>query len=136
MIKKLFVETPKKGSLVEITGAVKAAVAESGKKEGLVIVTTPDTDAGILLTSFYDPKGHEDIIDDFTRIFPARDNFHFKGSAKEAAAHSMSSVAGQSLDVILHEGELCLGGSQGIFLGEYTGAGTREYVVTVMGFGQ
>lgn len=134
MIKKMYVETPKKGSLVEITEAVKAAVTESGEKEGLVIVMTPDTDAGILMTSFYDPKGHEDIIDDFTRIFPARDNFYFKGGVTEAAAHSMAAVAGQSLDVILHGGELCLGGSQGIFLGEYTGAGTREYVVTVMGW--
>lgn len=133
MVKKLFVETPKKGSLVEITEAVKEAVAESGKREGLVIVMTPDTDAGILITSFYDPKGHEDIMDDFTRMFPARDNFHFRGGNAEAAAHSMSAVAGQSLDVILHEGELCLGGSQGIFLGEYTGAGMREYGVTVMG---
>lgn len=133
MIKKLFVETPKKGSLTEITGAVKEAAAESGVKEGVVVVTTLDADAGILFTSFYDPKGHEDIIDDFTRIFPARDNFHFEGSVTEAAAHSMSAIAGQSLEVILHEGELCLGGSQGIFMAEYVKAGSREYVVTVMG---
>ena len=133
MLKKNTIMTPQKGCLVEITEAVKEAVAASGLQEGVVTVCTPDVDAGILITSFYDTKGHEDIIDDFVRIFPARDNFHFQGSVTEGAAHSKSSVAGQSLDFILSEGEMKLGGSQGIFLAEYAEPRERTYYIKVIG---
>ena len=133
MIKKIKINTPKKGSLIEITDEVKKAVAESNVKSGIVTVMTPDDDAGILVTSFYDPKGYEDIIDDFTRIFPARDNFHYKGSVTEGAAHSMSSVAGQTFDLILDEGELKLGDSQGIFFAEYVKEQEREYFISICG---
>ena len=80
------IRTLKKGSLVEITEEVQKIVAQSGIVHGVAVVRTPDTDAGILCTSFYDPKGHEDIIDDFTRIFPARDNFHRQESVTHCAA--------------------------------------------------
>lgn len=133
MLEKKTVATPQKGCLVEITEAVKEAVASSGLQEGIVTVCTPDVDAGILITSFYDTKGHEDIIDDFVRIFPARDNFHFQGSVTEGAAHSKSSVAGQSVDFILSGGEMKLGGSQGIFLAEYAEPRERTYYIKAIG---
>ncbi len=133
MLVRKTLETLKKGSLIEITEEVKAAVAQSGMTEGMVTVMTPDVNAGILITSFFDPKGHEDIIDDFVRIFPARDNFRFAGSVTEGAARSMSAVAGQSADFILADGELKLGGSQGIFFAEYAVPGKREYMVQITG---
>ncbi len=132
MLRKVTVETPKKGCLVEITETVKNIVAESGVQDGMVVVMTTDVNASILITSFYDSKGHEDIIDDFVRIFPARDNFHFGGSVTDGAAHSMSSVTGQTAEFILSEGEMKLGGSQGIFFAEYLGAKTREYLVKII----
>lgn len=107
-------------------------MAESGVQDGMVVVMTTDVNASILITSFYDSKGHEDIIDDFVRIFPARDNFHFGGSVTDGAAHSMSSVTGQTAEFILSEGEMKLGGSQGIFFAEYSGAKTREYLVKII----
>lgn len=127
------VSTQTKGSLVEITEAVRRTVAESGIDHGIAVVRTLDTTAGILCTSFYDPKGHEDIIDDFTRIFPARDNFHWEGTVTQAAAHSKASVAGMSMDFIVENGELALGSSQGVFLAEYCLPQCREYGITVLG---
>ena len=51
MLKKNTIMTPQKGCLVEITEAVKEAVAASGLQEGVITVCTPDVDAGILITS-------------------------------------------------------------------------------------
>lgn len=133
MLEKRTIQASRKGELMEITEEVKKIVAESGISSGIVVVSTPDIDAGILCTSFYDPKGHEDIIDDFVRIWPARDNFHFQGTVTEGAAHSKSSVAGQSMDFILENGEMQLGGSQGIFFAEYCEPRQREYIVKVFG---
>lgn len=120
-------------ALVEITGRVKEIVAQSGVKSGLAVVGTPHEDAGILCTSFYDPKGHEDIMEDFHRIWPARDDFHCQGNPRECAAHGKAAVAKQSMDFIVEDGELKLGGSQGIFFAEYCEPRDREYAVTVFG---
>ena len=126
MLRKVTVETPKKGCLVEITETVKNIVAESGVQDGMVVVMTTDVNASILITSFYDSKGHEDIIDDFVRIFPARDNFHFGGSVTDGAAHSMSSVTGQTAEFIVCDGDMKLGVCTGILFAEYKGAKRRE----------
>jgi len=133
MFEKRTIQADRKGVLVEITQEVKDIVAASGITTGIAVVYTPSIDAGILCTSFYDPKGHEDIIDDFVRIWPARDNFHFQGSVTQGAAHSKSSVAGQSMDFIVEAGQLALGGSQGIFFAEYCEPCQREYIVKVFG---
>lgn len=127
------IQTKKKGSLLEITQQVQKIVKESGVKSGLAVVSTPHVDAGILCTSFYDVKGHEDIIDDFERIWPARDNFCCNASATTCAAHSKAAVAGQVMDWIVEDGELQLGSSQGIFFAEYCEPCQREYTVSILG---
>lgn len=127
------IETPAKGTLVELTPVIQETVAQSGIRQGIAVVRTRDTDAGILCTSFYDPKGHEDIMDDFTRIFPARDNFFCAKDVTTCAAHSKASVAGMSMDLIVEDGQLVLGSSQGIFLAEYCGPRMREYDIVILG---
>ncbi|NLO85457.1 MAG: YjbQ family protein [Clostridiales bacterium] len=127
------IQADKAGTLVEITERVKEIVALSGVKSGIAVINTPYDDAGILCTSFYDPKGHEDIIDDFNRIWPARNDFHCKSDAVRCAAHSKAAVGKQSMDFIVEDGELKLGGSQGIFFAEYCEPSKREYTVTLLG---
>ena len=127
------VQTAKRGSLLELTEEVKQIVAASGIHHGVALVSTPEPGAGILCTSFYDPKGHEDLIEDFDRIWPARLDFQSTGDPWKVAAESKASVAGQSMDFIVEEGTLKLGGSQGIFFGEYVAGQQRTYAVTVLG---
>lgn len=121
--------------LIEITDAVRELVADSGVTEGVALVGTGDPDAGLLITSYFDKKGHEDICDDFVRIWPARDNFRFEGPVAEGAAHSKASVAGQVLDLIVTDGTLQLGRSQGLFFAEYNQPRPRSYWVKIFGAG-
>ena len=127
------IQAQQKGMLAEITEYVKDTVRASGIRQGIAVVSTPHADAGILCTSFYDPKGHEDIMDDFVRIWPARDNFHFAGSVVRGAAHGKSATAGTVMDFIVEEAELVLGDSQGIFLADYCEPKERVYQVKVFG---
>lgn len=133
MYTKVQIQTEKKGSLLEITKEIQRIVSESGVKSGLAVVSTPHSDAGILCTSFYDPKGHEDIIDDFGRIWPARDNFRCHAPVSKCAAHSKAAVAGQVTDWIIEDGVIQLGNSQGIFFAEYCEPCQREYAVSILG---
>ena len=129
MLVKKTVKTDAPG-LYEITAEVKAAVAASGVKEGLCVVYVTDADAAVMITSFWDKKGHEDILDDYNRIFPARLDYRFEPCKVQAAAHSKSAVTGMSLDVIISGGEPALGSSQGVFLAEFVGGGKeRPYLI-------
>lgn len=125
--------TTQRHQLVEITQEVKNAVAQSNMQEGLCVVYTTHIDAGILVTSFYDTKGHEDIMEDFVRVIPARDNFNFDGEAREGAARSQSALNGTSRDLIVSGGKLQLGGSEGIYFAEFCGPQARQYKVKVIG---
>ncbi len=132
MYTEKMIQTQKR-SLLEITESVKQVVTESGVKQGVAVVSAPTVDAGILCTSFYDKKGHEDIMDDFNRIWPARLDYDGADDPWQAAAQSKAAVAGQTMDFIVADGELKLGDSQGIFFAEYCGGQQRRYTIMVFG---
>lgn len=126
-------ETDRAFQLVDITGEINRAVKESGIGEGICVVYTGEADAGILLTSRCDPKSHEDILDDFETIVPARGNFLYDGPPAQGAARVKSAVAGTSRDLIVENGVLALGDSQGVFFAEYNGGKKREYRLKILG---
>ncbi len=119
--------------LREITKEVQDIVTESGIKDGLVVVWCPHTTAGILATSFWDPKGHEDMMEDFDRIVPMRVNYKHQDTPSDAAAHIKSAVVGPSLSAPVEDGKVLLGHSTGIFFAEFDGPRDRQYFVKVYG---
>ncbi len=105
----------------DITGEVIKAIEESGVQDGVCVVFTPDSTASVMMTSKGDPRIYEDFLEDYSRIFPARNNFEYKGDVEKAAAHSKSALAGVSLDIIIHEGKALLGKYQQIVLADFLG---------------
>lgn len=120
--------------VVKLTDDVKGFVEGSGVKEGQCIVFTPHTTAGLTITSFWDPKGFEDIQDEICRLIPTKINFkHQHDTPQDAAGHVKSSLIGVTLALPIHEGKLVLGHSQGIYFLEFDGPRNREYFVSVLG---
>lgn len=116
-----------------ITDEVKKIVRESGVQDGVCIVYTPHTTAGLTLTSFWDPAGFEDLQDEICRMIPTRIDFkHQHDTPQDAAGHVKSSLMGISLSLIVSGGELLLGSSQGIYFLEFDGPRNREYYVKVL----
>lgn len=114
----------------DITDKVRAAVAESGVRSGHCLVFVPHTTAGLSITSFHDPKGFEDIHDDINRLVPTRIDFkHQWDTPQDAAGHVKSVLIGVSLPLIIDEGALLLGHSQGIFFNEFDGPRQRQFFV-------
>lgn len=122
-----------KAGLYDITESVTRAIEASNIKEGLCVVFAPDIEAGILVTAKDDARIYEDIMDDYTRIFPARNNYEFDGCMDKAAAHSKSAIAGVSLDVIIHEGKAALGERQHIVLADYVGNKECTWLIQCIG---
>lgn len=132
MLKNVKIVT-KHRDVYDITADVKQFVEESGVREGICVITTPHTTAGLTITSFWDPNGFEDLQDEICRLIPTRIDFkHQHDTPQDAAGHVKSSLIGTSMSLIVHDGKLLLGHSQGIYFLEFDGPRKREFFVKVM----
>ena len=119
--------------VTEITPQINDIVARSGITTGSCIVHIPHTTAGLTITSFWDPKGFEDLQDELNRIVPTRIDFkHQHDTPQDAAGHMKSALVGTTLTLIVKDSQLLLGHSQGVFFVEFDGPRNRECFVKVM----
>ena len=92
MLKKFDIQT-QYNEVINITEQVKEAVAESNVKSGLCLVFNPHTTAAMTVTSFWDPKGFEDLQDEICRLIPTKVDFkHQHDTPQDAAGHVKSSL--------------------------------------------
>ena len=130
---KRFSIVTKERDVLDLTESVKTFVEECGVLEGICTVYTPHTTAGLTLTSFWDPNGLVDLQDEVCRLIPTKIDFkHQHDTPQDAAGHVKSSLIGISLSLIIHEGKLLLGHSQGIYFMEFDGPRNREYFVKTL----
>lgn len=131
MLKNIKIQTNDR-DVVSLTDEVKAYIEGSGVQEGICLVTIPHTTAALTVTSFWDPNGFLDLQDEICRLIPTRIDFkHQHDTPLDAAGHVKSSLIGASLSLIVHEGKLLLGHSQGIFFLEFDGPRNREYFIKI-----
>lgn len=120
----------KKDDMHPITDEVKKIVEDSNIQEGICVLFTTHTTAALTITSFWDVLGHEDIQDETRRLIPTRVDFkHQHDTPEDAAGHVKSSLYGVSIALVIHEGKLLLGHSQGIYFMEFDGPRNREVIV-------
>lgn len=132
MLKNFKIKT-RLNDVVSLTDDVKEYVRSSGIRSGLCVVYTPHTTAGLTLTSFWDPKGFEDLMEEINRLVPTRIDFkHQHDTPQDAAGHVKSALVGISLTFIIEGGELLAGHSQGIYFLEFDGPRNREYFVKIV----
>ena len=118
--------------VVKLNDEIVEFVKNSGVESGTCIIYTPHTTAGLTITSFWDPKGLEDLQDEIRRIVPTRIDFkHQHDTPQDAAGDIKSSLIGVSISLIIENGELLLGHSQGIYFLEFDGPRNREFYVKV-----
>ena len=55
-------------SCASITAEVNEMVASSGVQEGLCLISVPHTTAGLVITSFWDPRGLDDLLDEIDGV--------------------------------------------------------------------
>jgi secondary thiamine-phosphate synthase enzyme len=119
---------------IEITSWLREIVAASGIDAGLCVVHVPHTTAGLSITSYADPRGHEDIHDDINRLIPTRIDFkHQHDTPQDAAGHVKSVLVGVNLTLIIADSGLVLGNSQGVFFNEFDGPRNRRILAKCMG---
>lgn len=119
--------------LLNITAEVNKSIADSGIKNGVVVVECPHSTAGILKIDVHGKEVLDDIVREMRRIIPARINFYHQEAPENAAGHIKSSLFGSSVSLILKDGKLLCDGKQDIYFADYDGPRERVYSVLVMG---
>lgn len=129
----LAVETTKGQEMVLITDQVKEIVQKSGVREGMCFLFIPHVTAALTINSYLDPDTSRDLLDELHRLVPTRVDFHhILDTPADASAHVKSSLVGTDLTLIVHEGQVLLGPSQGIFFWEYDGPRSRKVIIKIV----
>ena len=134
MVKKLSIHAPGQG-LHDVTGQVRAAVRESGVREGLCTVFLQHTSASLTIQENADPSARRDLENWLNRLVPERDSLytHTAEGPDDMPSHIKAALTAASLSIPILEGDLGLGTWQGIYLWEHRHAGSRRNVLVHVG---
>ncbi len=120
----LSIHTGSRTQFVDITRDVQAAVRRLEIADGFITIFVPHTTAGVTINENADPDVTADMEKVLDRVVPwAADYAHCEGNT---AAHVKSSMMGASLQVMVEDGQLCLGTWQSIYFCEFDGPRTRK----------
>jgi len=133
--KHLSIRTKGESDILDITGGVFGAVAESQLKNGIVTVFVPGS-TGALTTIEYEPGLLEDFPNMLERIAPKNLDYEHEIRWHDGNGHShvRASLIGPSLSIPFVNGRLTLGTWQQIVFVELDARSrTRDLIVQIMG---
>jgi len=130
LLYKESLNTDRLTEMKEITSRVHELVSESSVNDGVCIVYSPHTTAGITINENADPDVQKDMLKAINKIIPYSDNYsHMEGNS---AAHMKTTMTGLHIMLPVHNGRLVLGTWQGIYFCEYDGPRNRSYYVQIL----
>ncbi|MEA3500932.1 MAG: secondary thiamine-phosphate synthase enzyme YjbQ [Candidatus Marinimicrobia bacterium] len=129
-IKKTII-TNKRTELLDITHDIQKEINDSKINNGVVVIFTPHTTAGITINENADPDVKKDIDYKINKMIPENDSnyFHAEGNSD---SHIKSSLFGPSLTLIIEDEKLILGVWQAIYFCEFDGPRQRKYYIKII----
>src|SRR5947209_926587 len=126
------VKTHHRSEIVDITSIVQEVVTQSKVSDGFVIVYVPHTTAAVTINENYDPDVKHDVLRKLETLIPKHETYYQHGEGN-SDSHVKTSLVGNSVLVLVEDGELVLGTWQGIYFCEFDGPREREMMVKVFG---
>jgi len=124
------IRTTRREELVDVTGVVAGAIADSGVVSGAALVSSPHTTAGILVNENADPDVARDLLTGLEALAPRSKEWrHAEGNSD---AHLKTALVGTSVLVPIEGGRLVLGTWQAVYFAEFDGPRSRHLNVTFM----
>lgn len=112
---------------------VDAAPELSRISIGLLHVHIQHTSASLTINENADPDVPRDLESSFNSIAPESFPYvHTCEGPDDMPAHVKASLLGSSLSVPIHQGQLCLGTWQGLYLCEHRNHGARRTVIITL----
>jgi secondary thiamine-phosphate synthase enzyme len=121
------VPTQARSQMVDITRLVRKA-AVPALSSGFVIVYVPHTTAGVTIQENADPDVQHDLLRKLDELVPKHEAY-YRHAEGNSDSHLKTAMVGNSVTVLVENGQLVLGRWQGIYLCEFDGPREREVVV-------
>ncbi|MFC0559273.1 secondary thiamine-phosphate synthase enzyme YjbQ [Halalkalibacter alkalisediminis] len=132
-MQKIFhLQTESRDQMIEITTTIEQWLHELNVNDGILIVSSLHTTAGITVNENADPDVKTDFIRRLDEAYPWEHpkDLHMEGNT---AAHMKTSTVGHAQTIIITGGRLVLGTWQGIYFCEFDGPRqNRKFVVKVI----
>jgi secondary thiamine-phosphate synthase enzyme len=129
------VRSREREELVEFTDEVRRRLKGSGAREGICVLYSQHTTAGLTINENADPDVPRDMLHALRTLIPQH-GMDFRHNEENSDAHIKTTLVGTSVTIPFHDGELLLGRWQGIFLCEFDGARERQVILQVMSNGR
>jgi secondary thiamine-phosphate synthase enzyme len=133
--KELWFNVPGRRGMVRITEAVRDCLAESGIRNGLVLVNAMHITASVFIND--DESGlHHDYDDWLEQLAPHApvDRYrHNRTGEDNADAHLKRQIMGREVVVAITDGKLDFGPWEQIFYGEFDGRRKKRVLVKILG---
>src|SRR5271156_923273 len=133
--KELWFEIPARRGFVNITPQVEDCLAESGVREGLVLVNAMHITASVFIND--DESGlHQDYekwLEALAPPEPVSQYLHNRAGEDNADAHLKRQVMGREVVAAITKGKLDFGPWEQIFYGEFDGKRPKRVLVKVIG---
>lgn len=113
-----------------MTARVAEAVRAAGVAEGIVVISSPHTTAGVTVNENADPDVVRDLLHGLEGLAPRDGDWrHFEGNSD---AHLKTALVGTSATLPLRGGRLALGTWQAVYFAEFDGPRSRHVDVIVV----
>jgi secondary thiamine-phosphate synthase enzyme len=133
--KELWFNTSNRREFINITPEVAKAVAESGVKEGFVLVNAMHITASVFIND--DESGlHQDFerwLEELAPEKPHSQYLHNRTGEDNGDAHIKRTVMGREVVVAITNGQLDFGPWEQIFYGEFDGKRRKRVLVKIIG---
>ena len=110
--------------IIDITAQVAAAIPQ-GMNNGVCVIYSHHTTAGVTVNENYDPTVKHDILARLEALVPQQ-SLDYQHEEGNSAAHIKTSLVGVSQTVPVRNGKLALGQWQGIYFCEFDGPRARR----------
>ncbi|HYD59856.1 MAG TPA: secondary thiamine-phosphate synthase enzyme YjbQ [Noviherbaspirillum sp.] len=133
--KELWFKTRTRRAFINITSQVEEALAESGVREGLVLVNAMHISASVFINDD-EPGLHRDFDDWLEKLAPhepIRQYRHNDTGEDNADAHIKRQVMGREVVIAVTDGRLDFGPWEQIFYGEFDGMRDKRVLVKIIG---
>lgn len=125
------IQTTARTELIDITDRVRAAVRESGVKEGICLISTRHTTSSLIINE--NERGlRKDILEMLENLVPENKNYAHNQIDNNADSHLRAVLLGNSVMIPVEDGYLVLGTWQSIFFVELDGPRNRSVNVKVI----
>lgn len=132
--KELTIETPHRRDYINITRQVEQCLAESGIKEGLILINSMHITSSVFIN---DDEGglHQDFEVWLEKLAPEKPHSQYRhnGFEDNADAHMKRQLMGREAVVAVTNGRLDFGQWEQIFYGEYDGMRRKRVLVKIIG---